>query len=104
MSKIDGINGRSSKVGASEPVQRQRGVAPDAHGAGATERGGPGVQITSSASQLAALEQALRQLPEVDEARVAQVRLSLEEGRYTVSPERIADRLIGLERQLGRNS
>lgn len=104
MSKIDGINGRSPKVGASEPVQRQREIAADARGAGAPAKGDAGVQITSSASRLAALEQALRQLPEVDEKRVAQVKLSIQEGRYTVSPERIADRLVDMERQLDRNA
>ena len=36
----------------------------------------------------------------VDEARVAEVRSALEQGRYTIRPDRIADQLLELERAL----
>jgi len=36
----------------------------------------------------------------VNEARVAQIRLAIEEGRYQVDPERIADKLLRTEQEL----
>ena len=38
--------------------------------------------------------------PAIDEARVAAVRLALEQGTYTVSAERIADQLLQLDQVL----
>jgi flagellar biosynthesis anti-sigma factor FlgM len=52
------------------------------------------------ASQLAALEQAVRELPAADVARVATLRTAIEQGTYTVSPDRIADHLTQLEQSL----
>ena len=49
---------------------------------------------------LAALEQAVQSLPVVNESRVAEIRLALEEGRYQVNPERIADKLLRTEQEL----
>jgi negative regulator of flagellin synthesis FlgM len=60
------------------------------------------VHITDSASQLATLEQTLRSLPAVDDARVSQVRTALEQGTYTVQPQHIADQLMQLERSLAQ--
>jgi negative regulator of flagellin synthesis FlgM len=58
------------------------------------------VRITEKAKQLAALEQAIKAMPAVDEARVAEVRRAIEEGRYEVNAERIADKLLRTERDL----
>ncbi len=60
------------------------------------------MHITDSANKLASLEQALRDLPAVDEARVAQVRNALADGTYTVQPEHIAEKLISLEHSLAQ--
>ena len=60
------------------------------------------VHLTGASRQLAAMEQSLRELPAVDEVRVAVVRQRLSGGEYKVDPQRIADRLLGLERDLGR--
>ena len=57
------------------------------------------VRITDQARQLAALEQAVQAAPVVNEARVAAVRLAIEEGRYEVVPERIADKLLRMEHE-----
>jgi len=56
--KINGVDGRPAPIGAGQPVQRVREVN------GREERnpaeGTDGVRITGTASQMAALEQALR--------------------------------------------
>jgi negative regulator of flagellin synthesis FlgM len=59
------------------------------------------VHITDSANQLASLEQALRNLPAVDSARVSQLQTAIEQGTYTVQPQHIADQLMQLEQSLG---
>jgi negative regulator of flagellin synthesis FlgM len=61
------------------------------------------VHITDSASRLASIEQMLREMPAIDEARVAQVRSALADGTYTIQPEHIADRLLQLEKALGQH-
>lgn len=99
-SKINGVENRSATVDAGYGVQRSR-EAP-AGNAQTPNRGADRVHITSRASQLAALEQALRELPAVDEARVAQIRSAIESGRYVISPEHIASQLVQLEQALGK--
>ena len=39
-------------------------------------------------------------MPAVDEARVAEIRKALDEGRYQVNAERIAEKLLRSERDL----
>jgi len=64
--------------------------------------GPPGsIHITDAASQLAQLEQAAQALPAVNEARVAAVSSSIEQGIYTISASHVADQLLQLERSLG---
>lgn len=99
-SKINGIdNNRAAPVGPGRAVDRVRDATAEGKESATSELGG--VEITGTARHLAALEQALASQPAVDEARVANVRTAIEQGRYTISPERIADQLIQLERALG---
>ena len=95
---IGGVDGdRPAPVGSGRVTAGaqtgSQGAAPAAPEAGS-------VHITESAGQLAALEQVIRRLPAVDDARVAAVRSSIEQGTYTVSPDDIADHLIQLEQSL----
>jgi negative regulator of flagellin synthesis FlgM len=98
--KVDGIdNNRTAPVGAGRAVERVRNVTTaDKEPASADSSG---VDITGTARQLAKLEQTLNSQPAIDEARVAQVRNSIEQGLYKISPERIADGLLQIERALG---
>ena len=70
--------------------------------AGDTAATGTEVRITDTATRLAALEQALRDAPAVDQARVAELRSAIEQGRYTVQPEYIASQLLQLEQALAQ--
>ena len=101
-SKISGgMDGRPVSVGAGRGVAR----TPDpVTGAAANEPAAASlsdVHITDTANRLAALEQAVRDLPSVDQARVSQISSALDDGSYTVQPEKIADSLIRMERSLG---
>lgn len=99
--KINGLDNHALRVGAGAAVARstaeKSAVAQDKPAGTATVE----VQITGAARNLAALEQKLRDAPAVDEARVAAIRKKLEDGSYQIDPQRVADKLLGLERDLG---
>jgi negative regulator of flagellin synthesis FlgM len=99
--KINGLDSQPVTTGSGRPVARTQGPV-----AGAPSEQAPAgtaeVHITDTASRLAALEQAVRDLPSVDEARVTQVRSALEDGSYVVRPAHIADNLLKMEQSLGQ--
>lgn len=88
--------GRTSGTGAAArdvPAGSTTGATP----AAATGE----VHITDTATQLVAIEQALRDSPAVDSARVATLRAAIEQGTYTVQPDHIATQLLQMEHALG---
>lgn len=97
--KIGGFDNRPVQIGGEKSVTRSRD---DAGSTSATKSASAGtaVRITGQARQLAALEQALQSIPAVNQARVAEIRSAIEEGRYEVAPERIAEKLLRLDRDL----
>jgi negative regulator of flagellin synthesis FlgM len=105
-SKISGVDTRTGPVGAGRAVERTRDAATGAKQEDPGASSG-GVHITGTARQLADLEQVVKDMPAVDEARVAAVRQALEQGTYKVQPERVADQLLHIEQvlaPLGQNS
>ena len=58
------------------------------------------VRLTDSAVQLAALEKALAQVPDVDLKRVEEVRTAIQSGEYKIDSQQIAAKLMQLERAL----
>lgn len=97
--KIADYQNRPVQTGAEKPVSRA-GDATPAVPASTAAAGSSPVSITDQARRLASLEQAVQSLPVVNEARVAEIRLAIEEGRYQVNPERIADKLLRTEQEL----
>lgn len=95
--KINGLDNRSQPVGSGRAVERVRDVLT---GSKSSEEQGSGVHITGTAQQLAVLEKQLKEMPAIDEARVSAIRMALEQGTYTVSPENIADQLLQLDQAL----
>lgn len=104
--KISNLSGLSpAPLGAGRAAEKARDpvTGGSSESAGSAAGSGAGdVHITDSASQLASLEQAVRALPAVDPARVAQFQSAIEQGTYTVQPQRVADRLMQLEQALGQ--
>jgi negative regulator of flagellin synthesis FlgM len=94
-SKINGIEGGGgASAGTSRVSQRgSRGVP-------VSSQTSSDVHITDTATQLAALEQTVSDLPAVNESRVAQMRTAIEQGTYQVAPQQVADRLTQLEQAL----
>ena len=96
--KIGGFQNRPVQVSTDKSVSPARDGQ---KGSASTVAAGNSVRITDQARQLATLEQALQGMPIVNESRVAEIQNAIEQGRYEVVPERIADRLMRMDRDLG---
>lgn len=94
--------GGAARSNQSNATGGKRDVAADspaANAQSATQTGTAGsqVQLSSQAQQLQAIEERLRDLPEVDSARVEQIKQAIADGSYQPDSSRIADKLIALE-------
>lgn len=71
--------------------------------AGAEKSGAPRdtVSITQSGLLMSKLEEIVQRTPVVDQDRVAAVKEALASGKYEIDNQRIADRMLRLERELG---
>jgi len=99
--KIGGYGNRPVHNGTGKSVSRERDAGTSASQSADGAKAATPVKITDQARQLAALERAVNDAPVVNEARVAAVRQAVEEGRYEVVPERIADKLLRMNHELG---
>ena len=81
-------------------------VASDRGSSGSGETAAPdsgsndSVSISTAARNLASLNQLVQEQPGVDTARVAVIQQRIEDGTYQVNPQRIADKLMRMERDL----
>jgi negative regulator of flagellin synthesis FlgM len=99
--RIKGTDTSAVDAGTSRPLERVRRAAP----AGSTSSSTPSaptesVNITDTARRLAALQETIALMPDIDAARVTELRQAIERGQYHADPEKIADRLLQLERDL----
>lgn len=97
--KITGYQNRPVQLGTDKKVSSSQSDAA-ASPAQAAVTGNNPVRITDQARQLAALEHAVNDVPVTNDAKVAAIRLAIEQGQYQVSPDRIADKLLRMEREL----
>jgi negative regulator of flagellin synthesis FlgM len=97
--KIGGIDSSPVRTGGDRPVERAD-LRPGAGQGVVATPSDSSVTLTDAARRLAALERVIAGVPEVDLARVEELRSAIESGRYTVDAERIASRLLDLEREL----
>ncbi len=84
------------------PVENQGGEksATKSADAGAASAGADRVSLTGEARQLQALETRIASEPVVDTQRVNAVRSAVENGTFTINPERIAEKMMSLEQAL----
>ena len=102
-SKIGGVDSSSqtAPIGAGRAMQRPQDAATGGTQSSSTSSASDeSVQITGAARQLATLEQAVRDAPDVNTARVAQISSALEQGTYKVDSQQIADRLLQSDKEL----
>ena len=97
--KISGIDGRPVQVGGGAPVSKVRDTT---DGRGKTETSTPvsNIDVSDTARTLAALEEHIGNMPVVNESRVEAVRRALDEGRYHVDAQRVADKMMRFEGDL----
>jgi negative regulator of flagellin synthesis FlgM len=98
-SKINDLTTGVTAGRTSAPSAAPREVAVGSGVAPATSSGD--VHITDTATQLASLEQALRDSPPVDALRVEAMRQAIAQGTYQVQPQHIATQLMQMEHALG---
>ena len=98
--KINGVEAKTARIAPSSPVNWRAGN--HSQTANLPAASDADVHLTGAARGLAAIEQAARSLPAIDEARVAAVKERFQDGSYKVDPQRIADRLLRLEGDLQR--
>ncbi|MGQ5521909.1 flagellar biosynthesis anti-sigma factor FlgM [Chitinimonas sp. PSY-7] len=58
------------------------------------------VDITAFSARLASLEASLGNQPVIDEAKVKEIRKAIAEGRFTINPDAIADKLMDSIKEL----
>ncbi len=96
--KIGGIDGRPVQVGAGAPVARSRDATSE--GRKSAETATSNIDVSDTARTLAALETRISALPVVSETRVEAVRRAMDEGRYHVDAQRVADKMLRFEGDL----
>lgn len=99
---ISGIKSGRSHQTTERPTQ---GVSRDSDSAANTrntpETGSQDkVVLTDMAARMKSLEQKLAKQPEVDQAHVSRVRDAINRGEYSVNPDRVADKMMGFERDM----
>ncbi len=97
--KISGIDGRPVQVGGGAPVSRVRNST-DGQKSADTTNSASNIDVSDTARALAALEDHISGLPVVNESRVEAVRKALDEGRYHVDAQRVADKMLRFEGDL----
>jgi negative regulator of flagellin synthesis FlgM len=99
--KVTGANnGTTAPVGNGQAVRRPQDTSVSEGSSPAAPKPSPSVSITDSARQLAALEQAVNSAPVVNSAKVAKIGKAVDDGSYTVDPEKVADKLMQMEQSL----
>lgn len=96
-SSIKSLNRSGAQASAARPA------AAPAAGAGSAASGASQVQLSPQATALLGAEAVLSQTPVVDAKRVAEIKQAISEGRFSISPEKIADGLLNNVRQMLQN-
>lgn len=78
--------GNSNAPGTESPVGSQSPATGDT------------VNLSSEAQDIARIQRALAQLPDIDEARVQEIRNQIESGTYSIDVEALADRILADDR------
>ena len=85
-----------SNVASSDVRQRPSAARPESSAAS----GGSTVELSSFAATLDLAEAAMKDAPEVDRARVDEIKQAIRDGRFTVDAEKVADSLISSVRTM----
>ncbi|MDP1932914.1 MAG: flagellar biosynthesis anti-sigma factor FlgM [Gammaproteobacteria bacterium] len=87
---------RSAGTSGTSPVSINSASANRAAVSGSSDT----VHISSQAIDLQGLEAHINQLPDVDKARVAELRTQIANGQYQINYDKVAEKILGLESEL----
>lgn len=102
-SRINGFDTPPVRVATGKAASRvasERGSSGSGDTAAPDSGSNDSVSISTAARNLASLNQLVQEQPGVDTARVAAIQQRIEDGTYQVNPQRIADKLMRMERDL----
>ncbi len=89
-------SGQGAPVDDHRTGRSSAAAAPSEHAKNTTDQ----LSLTGEARQLQGLENQIASAPVVDGKKVEAVRTAVENGTFTVNPERIAEKLMRLEQAL----
>ena len=101
---IKGGDANAVDAGSSRPVERLLPTAAVASATAPAAKAADSISITDTARRLAALQQTVASMPEIDAGRVSALTQAIEQGQYAADPGKIADRLLQLENDLAAAS
>jgi len=99
---INSQNGKKAKTKASSAIRAESpdsGSPQDVAASSAADNEVVGLSLTPVLRER--LEKSLAAIPDVDNGRVAEIRLALENGTLKIDAEKIAEAIIRFERSLG---
>lgn len=94
--KIDGPNRTAALTGNTAPTPRGAKSASQSARSSAQDN----VTLSSTSTQIQALEAGISEASGFDAAKVDAIKQAISEGRFTINPEAIADKLIASTREL----
>jgi negative regulator of flagellin synthesis FlgM len=98
--KITGYGAGRVDIGATRSKAAVRAEAARESREAESAKARDDVRLTDTATNLKQIEARLAGVPDVDQKRVDEVRKRLESGSYQADAQRIAERLLKLDRQL----
>jgi len=92
----------SSIVGSSRSAEQNKLAKTSAQEQGVekrspTDSNADTVQLSDQAQEMARVQRSLAQLPEIDKAKVDEIRQQIESGSYSVDVEALADKILNDE-------
>ena len=94
--KIDGSSRTSALTGNTAPATRGTKPAPQAGRSASQDN----VTLSNTSTQIQALETSIGEASGFDAAKVEAIKQAISEGKFTINPEAIADKLIASTREL----
>ncbi|MFT6435206.1 MAG: negative regulator of flagellin synthesis FlgM [Candidatus Azotimanducaceae bacterium] len=99
---INGLTGIQSSTSHNreKPLAQDDGASSAGGNTSSSKTGTDRVNLSAGAKDLQNIESSLKDFPEVNQDRVAQIKQAIRDGSYTVDPERLAAKITQFEQEL----